>query len=92
MTRTRMPVLAVSMFAPQSFWLVGALTRAGWAFPEKLDKARFMFERVPGYDNHLGLYAEQTRQQGEALGNFPQAYTHLALISVAFNLDCMLDR
>jgi len=54
-----MPVLAVSMFAPQSFWLVEALTRAGWAFPEKLDKARFMFERVPGCDNHLGLYADR---------------------------------
>jgi GH15 family glucan-1,4-alpha-glucosidase len=45
---------------------------------------------VLGYANHLGLYAEQTGQQGEALGNFPQAFTHLALISAAFNLDRML--
>lgn len=70
-----------------SFWLIEALTRAGQTFPEKLDQARLLFERVLGYANHLGLYAEQTGPQGEALGNFPQAFTHLALISAAFNLD-----
>jgi GH15 family glucan-1,4-alpha-glucosidase len=70
-----------------SFWLVEALTRAGHADAEKLDHARLLFERVLGYANHLGLYAEQTGPQGEALGNFPQAFTHLALISAAFNLD-----
>jgi len=73
-----------------SFWLVEALTRASLAFPEKLDEARLLFERVLGYANHLGLYSEQTGPQGEALGNFPQAVTHLALISAAFNLDRML--
>ncbi|HEV2732837.1 MAG TPA: glycoside hydrolase family 15 protein [Terriglobales bacterium] len=73
-----------------SFWLVEALTRASLAFPEKLDQARLLFERVLGYANHLGLYSEQTGSQGEALGNFPQAFTHLALISAAFNLDRML--
>jgi GH15 family glucan-1,4-alpha-glucosidase len=73
-----------------SFWLVEALTRAGQAFPDKLDQARLLFERVLGYANHLGLYSEQTGPQGEALGNFPQAFTHLALISAAFNLDRML--
>ena len=70
-----------------SFWLVEALTRAGLAFPEKLDQARLLFERVLGYANHLGRYSEQTGLQGEALGNFPQAFTHVALISAAFNLD-----
>jgi GH15 family glucan-1,4-alpha-glucosidase len=75
-----------------SFWLVEALTRAGPAFPDKLDQARLLFERVLGYANHLGLYSEQTGPQGEALGNFPQAFTHLALISAAFNLDRMLGR
>jgi GH15 family glucan-1,4-alpha-glucosidase len=74
-----------------SFWLVEALTRASHASPEKLDQARLLFERVLGYANHLGLYAEQTGPQGEALGNFPQAFTHLALISAAFNLDRTLD-
>jgi GH15 family glucan-1,4-alpha-glucosidase len=70
-----------------SFWLVEALTRAGQADPEKLNEAQLLFERMLGYANHLGLYAEQTGRQGEALGNFPQAFTHLALISAAFNLD-----
>jgi GH15 family glucan-1,4-alpha-glucosidase len=73
-----------------SFWLVEALTRAGQTFPERLDQARLLFERMLGYANHLGLYAEQTGPQGEALGNFPQAFTHLALISAAFNLDRVL--
>ena len=70
-----------------SFWLVEALTRAGQVNPDWLDEARLLFERMLGYANHLGLYAEQTSAQGEALGNFPQAFTHLALISSAFNLD-----
>jgi len=70
-----------------SFWLVEALTRASQADPKKLDQAMLLFERMLGYANHLGLYAEQTGPQGEALGNFPQAFTHLALISAAFNLD-----
>jgi GH15 family glucan-1,4-alpha-glucosidase len=70
-----------------SFWLVEALTRAGTANPAWLDEARLLFERMLGYANHLGLYAEQTSAQGQALGNFPQAFTHLALISAAFNLD-----
>jgi GH15 family glucan-1,4-alpha-glucosidase len=73
-----------------SFWLVEALTRAGQVIPEKLDQVRLLFERMLGYANHLGLYAEQTGPQGEALGNFPQAFTHLALVSAAFNLDRML--
>jgi GH15 family glucan-1,4-alpha-glucosidase len=70
-----------------SFWLVEALTRAGHANPEWLDESRLLFERMLGYASHLNLYAEQTSFQGEALGNFPQAFTHLALISAAFNLD-----
>jgi GH15 family glucan-1,4-alpha-glucosidase len=73
-----------------TFWLVEALTRAGQSDPQKLDQARIIFERMLGYANHLGLYAEQTGSQGQALGNFPQAFTHLALISAAFNLDRVL--
>ena len=75
-----------------SFWLVEALTRAGHANPAWLDEARLFFERMLGYANHLNLYAEQTSFQGEALGNFPQAFTHLALISAAFNLDRALGK
>ena len=70
-----------------SFWLVEALTRAGRTDPARLEDARLLFEQMLGYANHLGLYAEQTGDSGEALGNFPQAFTHLALISAAFNLD-----
>jgi GH15 family glucan-1,4-alpha-glucosidase len=73
-----------------SFWLVEALTRAGRTDPAKLEQARIIFERMLGYANHLGLYGEQTGAQGQALGNFPQAFTHLALISSAFNLDRVL--
>jgi GH15 family glucan-1,4-alpha-glucosidase len=70
-----------------TFWLVEALTRAGRTERGRLEEARLMFERMLGYANHLGLYAEETAQSGEMLGNFPQAFTHLALISAAFNLD-----
>ena len=84
------PSIFGAILDDKSFWLVEALTRAGLADAEKLDQARLLFERVLGYANHLGLYSEQTGPQGEALGNFPQAFTHLALISAAFNLDRML--
>jgi GH15 family glucan-1,4-alpha-glucosidase len=75
-----------------SFWLVEALTRASVMRPDFLDEARLTFERMLGYANHVGLYAEQTGPSGEALGNFPQALTHLALISAAYNLDRTLGR
>jgi len=75
-----------------TFWLVEALARAGRRDPERLKRARLMFEEMLGYANHLGLYAEMTGPQGEALGNFPQAFTHLSLISAAFNLDRALGR
>ncbi|PWJ56144.1 Glucoamylase (glucan-1,4-alpha-glucosidase), GH15 family [Quadrisphaera granulorum] len=65
-----------------SFWYVEALTRAG-----RLREARLTFEKMLTYANHLGLYAEEIGPAGEALGNFPQAFTHLALISAAVNLD-----
>jgi GH15 family glucan-1,4-alpha-glucosidase len=74
-----------------TFWLVEALTRGGSADPKRLRRARNLFEQMLGYANHLGLYAEQIGHQGQALGNFPQALTHLALISAAFNLDRYLD-
>jgi GH15 family glucan-1,4-alpha-glucosidase len=69
-------------FSICTFWMVEALTRAG-----RLNEARLMFEKMLGYANHLGLYAEEIGPCGESLGNFPQAFTHLALISAAFNLD-----
>ncbi len=74
-----------------TFWLVEALTRAGRTEPEKLREARVLFEKMLSYAGPLGLYAEETGQRGEALGNFPQAFTHLALISAAYNLDRTLE-
>ncbi|MGD9689290.1 MAG: glycoside hydrolase family 15 protein [Phycisphaerales bacterium] len=70
-----------------TFWMIEAQTRAGRFDARRLEQARVLFEKVLGYANHLGLYAEQTGMRGEALGNFPQAFTHLAFISTAFNLD-----
>jgi GH15 family glucan-1,4-alpha-glucosidase len=69
-------------FSPCSFWYVECLARAG-----DLKQARFTFEKALGYANHLGLYAEQLGSCGEHLGNFPQALSHIALISAAWNLD-----
>jgi hypothetical protein len=56
-----------------------------------MDEARLLFERMISYSNHLGLYAEELGPSGEQLGNFPQALTHLALISAATYLDKQLD-
>ncbi|POX49283.1 glycoside hydrolase family 15 protein [Streptomyces sp. Ru72] len=69
-------------FSICSFWYVEALVRAG-----RLDEARLAFEKMLTYANHLGLYAEEISHTGEQQGNFPQAFTHFALISAAFNLD-----
>ncbi|MFI9257213.1 glycoside hydrolase family 15 protein [Streptomyces sioyaensis] len=69
-------------FSICSFWYVEALSRAG-----RVDEARLAFEKMLTYANHLGLYAEEIGHTGEQIGNFPQAFTHLALISAAFNLD-----
>ncbi|MGE7432882.1 glycoside hydrolase family 15 protein [Kitasatospora sp. NPDC001175] len=69
-------------FSICSFWYVEALARAG-----RLEEARLAFEKMLTYANHLGLYAEEIGPTGEQLGNFPQAFTHLSLISAAFNLD-----
>ncbi|TQK42862.1 GH15 family glucan-1,4-alpha-glucosidase [Streptomyces sp. SLBN-118] len=73
---------AEGTFSICSFWYVEALTRAG-----RLEEARLAFEKMLTYANHVGLYAEEIGRTGEQLGNFPQAFTHLSLISAAFNLD-----
>jgi GH15 family glucan-1,4-alpha-glucosidase len=72
-------------FSICSFWYVEAMARAG-----RVDEARLVFEKMLTYANHLGLYSEEIGPSGEALGNFPQAFTHLALISAATNLDQQL--
>jgi GH15 family glucan-1,4-alpha-glucosidase len=72
-------------FSICSFWYVEALARA-----ERLDEARLALEKMFTYANHLGLFSEEIGPTGELLGNFPQAFTHLALISAATNLDRQL--
>jgi GH15 family glucan-1,4-alpha-glucosidase len=72
-------------FSMCSFWYVECLARAG-----RLEQAQLAFEKMLTYANHLGLYSEQIGPSGELLGNFPQAFTHLALISAAIALDRVL--
>jgi GH15 family glucan-1,4-alpha-glucosidase len=73
-------------FTACSFWYVECLARAG-----QLEKAQLLFEKLLGYANHLGLYSEELGPDGRHLGNFPQAFTHLALISAATYLDRVLS-
>jgi GH15 family glucan-1,4-alpha-glucosidase len=73
-------------FTACSFWYVECLARAG-----DLEKAQLLFEKLLGYANHLGLYSEEIGADGRHLGNFPQAFTHLALISAATYLDRALS-
>lgn len=73
-------------FTACSFWYVECLARAG-----DLEKAQLLFEKLLACANHLGLYSEELGANGRHLGNFPQAFTHLALISAATYLDRALS-
>lgn len=73
-------------FSICTFWYVECLSRAG-----QLEKSRLLLEKMLGYANHVGLFAEQIGRRGEQLGNFPQAFTHLGLISAAYDLNRRLD-
>jgi GH15 family glucan-1,4-alpha-glucosidase len=73
-------------FSLCTFWYVDALARSG-----RLEEARLVFEKMFTYANHLGLFSEEIGSTGEQLGNFPQAFSHLSLISAAVNLDRQLD-
>jgi len=73
-------------FSICSFWYIECVSRTG-----DLQKARYLFEKMLGYANSLGLFSEQLGARGEFLGNVPQAFTHLAMISAAFDLDRRLD-
>ena len=74
-------------FSLCTFWYVDALARSGY-----LEEARLTFEKMLTYANPLGLFAEEIGLTGEQLGNFPQAFTHLALINAAISLNDRLDR
>ncbi len=73
-------------FSICTFWYVDALARSG-----RLEDARLTFDKMLTYSNHLGLFSEEIGPTGEQLGNFPQAFSHLSLISAAVNLDYQLD-
>ncbi|WP_174372158.1 glycoside hydrolase family 15 protein [Nocardia araoensis] len=73
-------------FSLCSFFYVAALTRAG-----RLEEAQYAFEKMLTYANHLGLYSEEIDPSGRQIGNFPQAFTHLALIQAALDLDAALN-
>ncbi|RZU73501.1 GH15 family glucan-1,4-alpha-glucosidase [Micromonospora kangleipakensis] len=73
-------------FSMCTFWYVQALAQSG-----RLDEARLTFEKMLTYSSDLGLYSEEIAPTGEQVGNFPQAFSHLSLISTAVNLDRLLD-
>jgi GH15 family glucan-1,4-alpha-glucosidase len=70
-----------------SFFYVEALARSG-----RLNQARHAFDKMLTYANHVGLFAEEIGPSGEQLGNFPQAFTHLALVTAAMALDEELEK
>jgi GH15 family glucan-1,4-alpha-glucosidase len=73
-------------FSLCTFLYVDALALSG-----RLDEARLTFSKMLTYANHVGLYSEEIDATGKQLGNFPQAFTHLALIAAALGLDKELD-
>ncbi|KAI3543415.1 glycosyl hydrolase family 15 [Colletotrichum abscissum] len=74
-------------FSMCTFWLVEAMTRASVYEPKYLVRAVNLFENMLSFSNHLSMFSEEIARSGEQLGNTPQAFSHLALISAAFNLD-----
>ena len=74
---------ASSPSAPSGWW-------RRWRARASVEEAQLLFEKLLAYANHLGLFSEEISGKGESLGNFPQALTHLGLISAAYNLDRLL--
>lgn len=76
-----------------TFWLIEALLRASVYDKSKayLDKAISIFEGVMSFSNHLGMFSEEIAVSGEQLGNTPQAFSHLAFVSAAYNLHRVTD-
>ncbi|MFK8161434.1 MAG: glycoside hydrolase family 15 protein [Lewinella sp.] len=68
-----------------SFWYAECLARTG-----RVEEATLVMQKLLGYGNHLGLFSEEIGIHGEQLGNFPQAFSHLSLISAAFQIDKQL--
>jgi GH15 family glucan-1,4-alpha-glucosidase len=79
-------------FSACGFWFVESLARMGpLAGPHVLMEARIRLEKLLSLGNHVGLFAEEISTTGQALGNFPQAFTHLALISACLALNEAID-
>lgn len=74
-------------FTACSFWMASSLART-----RRLTEARLLLEKTLSYCNHVGLYAEEIGFKGEALGNYPQAFTHLSLITACYYMDRVLDK
>ena len=70
-----------------TFWLIEALIRAGKYDPTYLRQAETLFESTMSFANHVGMFSEEISRSGEQLGNTPQAFSHLAMTSAAYNLD-----
>lgn len=70
-----------------TFWLVEAMTRASVYEHKYLPHAVNIFQNMLSFTNHLSMFSEEIASSGEQLGNTPQAFSHLAMISAAFNLD-----
>ena len=79
-------------FSMCTFWLVEAMTRAAVYEPKYLVRAINLFENMLSFSNHLCMFSEEIARSGEQLGNTPQAFSHLALISAAFNLDRVAEK
>ena len=76
------------VFSICTFWLAEALALAG-----DCERAERIFRRMLTHANHVGLYSEELNPRtGEFLGNFPQAFTHIALINCAHVLDLLTRR
>src|SRR5690606_40099134 len=79
--------LPSSSFTICTFWFINSLYKIG-----ERKKAVEQFEKLLSYSNHLGLFSEDIDfKTKRLLGNFPQAYSHLALIETAINLSNVTD-
>jgi GH15 family glucan-1,4-alpha-glucosidase len=78
-------------FSMCTFWLAEALSRAGAYDAKYKAKAVSVFENMLSFSNHLSMFSEEIAKSGEQLGNTPQAFSHLACISAAFNLDRVVE-
>ena len=73
----------VATFTVCGFWYVEALARLGFK-----ERAEEVFDKMLGYANHVGLFAEDLNPKtGEQLGNFPQTYSHVGVINSAFAIS-----